>query len=108
MTRTTRSKNIDLIRWLNFGHKNTSIKLINLTNANYLSKMATGDMEISDHDARNIESALKMSTGWLDRDNLALINMSAIDSDIYQASMALTEASKAALLRFVRTLKPES
>lgn len=108
MTRTTRSKNLDLIRWLNFGHKNTSMKLISLTNANYLSKMATGDMEISDHDARSIESALKMSTGWLDRDNLALINMKATDSDIYQASMALTETSKAALLTFVRTLKPES
>ena len=63
MARTTRSKNLDLIRWLNFGHENTAKKLISLTNANYLSKMATGDMEISDHNARSIESTLKMPAG---------------------------------------------
>lgn len=106
MARTTRSKNLDLIRWLNFGHKNTAKKLISLTNANYLSKMATGDMEISDRNARSFEDTLKMPTGWLDRDNLALIKMTAIDSDIYQATTALPDASKAALLAFVRTLKP--
>jgi hypothetical protein len=107
MARTTRSKNLDLIRWLNLGHENTAKKLASLTNANYLSKMATGDMDMSDNNARSIESTLKMPTGWLDRDNLALINMTAIDSEIYQASKALTETSKAALLAFVRTLKPE-
>jgi hypothetical protein len=108
MTRTTRSKNLDLIRWLNFGHENTAKKLISLTNANYLSKMATGNMEISEHNARSIESVLKLPSGWLDRDNLALINMTTVDSDIYQATKALSDASKTALLAFVRTLKTKA
>ena len=108
MARTTRSKNLDLIRWLNFGHENTAKKLISLTNANYLSKMATGDMEISDHNARSIESTLKMPSGWLDRDNLALINMTAIDSDIYQATKELPDEAKIALLTFVRVLKTDA
>lgn len=108
MARTTRSKNLDLIRWLNFGHENTAKKLISLTNANYLSKMATGNMEISDHNARSIESSLKMPSGWLERDNLALINMTAIDSDIYQATKELPDAAKTALLTFVRALKADA
>lgn len=105
MERTTRSKNLDLIRWMNFGHENTAKKLISLTNTNYLSKMATGDMHISDNNARSIESMLKMPSGWLDRDNLALINMATIDSDIYQATKELPDAAKTALLTFVRALK---
>lgn len=105
MARTTRSKNLDLIRWLNFGHENTAKKLISLTNANYLSKMATGDMEISDHNARSIESTLKMPAGWLDRDNLALINMSAIDSDVFQAMKDIPDDAKVALLAFIRSLQ---
>ena len=104
MARTTRSQNLDLIRWLNFGHENTAKKLINLTNANYLSKMATGDMEISDHIARNIELTLNMPAGWLDRDNLSLINMSALDSELCQVAKSLSDASKTALLTLIRTL----
>jgi hypothetical protein len=104
MARTTRSQNLDLIRWLNFGHENTAKKLINLTNANYLSKMATGDMEITDHMARNIELTLNMPVGWLDRDNLSLINMSALDSELCQAASSLSDASKTALLTLIRTL----
>lgn len=108
MARTTRSKNLDLIRWLNFRHENTAKKLISLTNANYLSKMATGNMEISDHNTRSIERTLKMPSGWLDRDNLSLINMMAIDSDIYQATKEIPDAAKTALLTFVRALKSEA
>jgi hypothetical protein len=104
----TRSKNLDLIRWLNFGHENTANKLISLTNANYLSQMARGNMEISDHNARSIESVLKMPPGWLDRDNVALINMTEIDSDIHQALKELPDEAKIALLTFVRGLKSKT
>ncbi len=105
MARTKRSKNLDLVRWLNLGHKNTAKKLVSLTNANYLSKMATGDMEITDHDARSIERILKLPNGWLDRDNIELINMSGIDSDIYQAIKVLPDVSKVALHTFIKSLK---
>lgn len=105
MTRTKRSKNLDLIRWLNLGHKNTARKLISLTNANYLSKMATGDMEITDHYARSIEKILKLPNGWLDRDNIELVNMSGIDSDLYQAITVLSDVTKVALHAFVKSLK---
>jgi hypothetical protein len=108
MSFITRSKNLDLIRWLNFGHENTAKKLVRLTNANYLSKMATGNMEISDHDARSIESILKMPSGWLDRDNVALINMTEIDSDIHQAMKELPDEAKIALLTFIRVLKSKA
>lgn len=105
MKRTTRSTNLSLIRYLNQGHENTAKKLISLTNSNYLSKMATDHMEISDHVAKKIETILKMPERWLDRDNFALITMTAIDSDIYQATKALPEVSKTALLAFIKTLK---
>jgi hypothetical protein len=104
MARTTRAQNLELIRWLNLGHENTAKKLVNLTNANYLSKMATGDMDISDNIARKIELTLNMPLGWLDRDNLSLIKMSALDSELHQVAKLLSDSSKTALLQLIKTL----
>jgi len=105
MPRTTRSRNLDLIRWLNFGHENTAKKILRLTNANYLSKMATGDMDISDQMARDIESELDMPIGWLDRDNIDVIGMDKLEYEAWQAMKSLSNESKSALLVFLRTLK---
>lgn len=104
MARTTRAQNLELIRWLNLGHENTAKKLVNLTNANYLSKMATGDMDISDNIARKIELTLNMPLGWLDRDNLSLIKMSALDYELHQVAKLLSDSSKTALLQLIKTL----
>jgi hypothetical protein len=105
MPRTTRSRNLDLIRWLNFGHENTAKKILSLTNANYLSKMATGDMDISDQMARDIESELDMPMGWLDRDNIDVIGMDKLEYEAWQAMKSLSNESKSAMLAFLRTLK---
>ncbi len=105
MSRTTRSRNLDLIRWLNFGHENTAKKVLRLTNANYLSKMATGDMEISDQMARDIESELDMPLDWLDRANIDVIGMGNLEYEAWQATKSLSNESKSALLAFLQTLK---
>ena len=98
MTTTTRSRNLDLIRWLNFGHETTAKKLVSLTNANYLSKMATGDMEIGDRKARSIERATELPLGWLDRDNIAMLKMTPLESQIHQLVSELPQEKKSALL----------
>ena len=101
MVKTVRSRNLDLIRWLNYGHDSTAKLLAHVTNANYLSKMATGDMEIGDRKARSIERAAELPSEWLDRDNIAVLKMSALDFKIHRAVFSLSEEKKAALLTLV-------
>ena len=56
MPNTTRSTNLDLIRWLNTSHKKTAkILAAVIPNDNYLSKMASGEMTIDDGMAREID-----------------------------------------------------
>lgn len=105
MPQTTRSRNLDLIRWLNYGHENTAKKLASITNSNYVSKMATGDMEITDRRARAIERAVELPAGWLDRDNVSILKMSPPQSQIHALVAALPEEKQTALLRL---LAPDS
>lgn len=105
MPRTTRSRNLDLIRWLNFGHESTAKKLASVTNSNYLSKMATGDMEIGDRKARALEKTLELPAGWIDRDNVAMLKMSASEFELYQLLARLPEESRVALLSFLSSVQ---
>lgn len=105
MPRSTRSRNLDLIRWLNHGHENTAKKLASVTNANYLSKMATGDMEISDRKARTIEKALDLPVGWMDRENVAMLKMPATEFQLYQTVSRYHDEAKAALLNFLSSVR---
>ena len=101
MPQTTRSRNLDLIRWLNYGHENTSKKLSHITNSNYVSKMATGDMEIGERRARSIEKAVELPAGWMDRDNISILKMSPIEAQIHQLVAALPEEKQSALLKLL-------
>lgn len=101
MPRTTRSTNIDLIRWLNYGHDNTAKKLAAVINANYLSKMATGDMKVTDKKARQIEKVFDLPAGWLDRDNIALLKINALDFDIHKIVLGCSDVAKKGLLAFI-------
>lgn len=107
MPRTIRSTNLDLIRWLNHGHKNTAKKLSSLTNENYISQMATGDMEISEHDARRIEQILSLPDGWMDRDNIPMLSMSKVDFKIYSHISSQSQTAKDGLLAFLESSSSE-
>jgi hypothetical protein len=86
---------------MNFGHGPTVKKLGAVTNANYLSKMATGDMEITDEMSRSIETTLKLPSGWMDRDNLVLLKMEPTDFELYRRISLLNEQAKKGLLAFL-------
>lgn len=101
MPQAIRSQNFNLMRWLNGGHDYTAQKLSHLTNANYVSKMATGDMEISDDYARSIETAIEYPHGWLDRDNIAILKMSPVEVNIHLLVTTLSEEKKLALLELL-------
>jgi hypothetical protein len=101
MARTTRSENLDLIRHLNGTHERAAKKLAGLTNASYISQMATGIKEITDYDARQIEKALELPDGWMDREHLAMLGMSKLDYDIYTNVSRRPEEAKAGLLTFL-------
>lgn len=106
MPQTTRSRNLDLIRWLNYGHENTVHKLSSVTNANYVSKMATGDMEISDQQVRLIEKAVELPIGWMDRDNLGVLKMSPTQAQIHVLVATLSEEKQLALLKLLTPQTP--
>ena len=101
MTRTTRSRNLDLIRWLHFGHESTAKLLAPVTNANYLSRMATGEMEITDRKARSIERASALPPEWLDRDNIEILKMSSVDHQLCKLISMLSDKKKVSLLQFL-------
>lgn len=105
MPTTVRSKNLDLLRWLNHTHEFTAEKLAHITNSNYLSKMALGQMEITDHMAQEIEKALGVGEGWLDRENIAILNMSSDDFRLIQLVSRYSEKSKESLFAFLSSLK---
>ena len=91
-----RAKNLDLIRWVNDGHKNTVVKLKRvITNGCFLSEMALGKTEISNYVARDIEGELKLPDGWLDRNNVSTImTLSEIDYKLLEALRNFTEAKR--------------
>ena len=105
MPRTIRSRNLNLVRWLNFGHEHICKILAPIANKNYVSKMATGDREITDHMARRIEELTNMPEKWIDRDNDALLQMSSLDHALHTNISSLPETTKITLLAFVETLK---
>ncbi len=70
-----RATNLCLARYLNFGHNNTAAKVRGVVNSNYLSRMALGDMKISDYSGRSIERVLELPKGWLDQDNSKFLNL---------------------------------
>ena len=84
MSTSVREKNLALIRWLKGGHDRTYKMLSSITNSTYLSKMATGDMAISDRKARSIEVKLELPSRWLDRDNTALALMANEDFELVE------------------------
>jgi len=63
--------------------------------------MATGQMNISDYTARAIERALELPEGWMDRDNISILNMSLTQSQIHFLVSKLTIEKQTALFNFL-------
>lgn len=101
MSKTTRSRNLDLIRWLHGGHNSTSKELSNIAHQGDISKMATGQMEISEWKARSMERAVDLPDGWMDRDNISILKMSLIEAQIHQLVATLPEEKQSALLKLL-------
>jgi plasmid maintenance system antidote protein VapI len=99
MTMTIRRKNLMIARALYSG------KLDNLSKAfgpsmsvAALSRMSTGDTDITDTIARRIEQKLELAEFWLDRDNEALLRMSYIDHQVHQQTTHLPDDKKQHLI----------
>ena len=97
MSHTIRSQNLDLARYLRGGHEALCKKLSNFTNAAYISQMATGQREISDHDMMRIEEILTLPKGWLDRNNLDLLQIPPNTYQLHQRIAKLSRLQQEAL-----------
>ena len=104
MENANRSRNLDLIRWMNGGHNNTASEMSHIANANYVSKMATGEMKISNFDARRIEKSFQLPELWLDRDNLAWIKMDKENYELHKLLLVFPLESKLLLKSFLLSL----
>ena len=102
---TTRSKNLDLIRWLQGGHNNAAYRLECVTNSSYVSMMARGEREIRDYMAKSIETTLGLPERWMDRDHVEILNMSSLDWEVHTQILALSDTYKKCLLMFLAALK---
>lgn len=69
--------------------------------------MATGDMEISEYDARRIEQILSLPDGWMDRDNIPMLSMSKVDFKIYSHLSSQSQTAKDGLLAFLESSSGE-
>jgi len=101
---TTRSDNLDLLRKLNGGHNHTAKKLASVTNSTYISKMAYGEIEISDIQARKIEKTLQLPCGWMDRDNIQLLKIEETEFKILSQLTTQPQLAKDGLLSFLSAL----
>jgi hypothetical protein len=100
MPTTTRSNNLDLVRWMKGGHKPTAKLMSDFTNESYVSEMATGQRPIGDVCAKNIERAVGLPPGWLDRDNERVLTMNSADYQLFQLASGLSKTSKEAVVNF--------
>lgn len=103
MSKPIRAENFDLARYLNKGHDAVSEKLKQMTNSNYISKMASGERPIPDTEARTIEGALELPRLWLDRRNTDLLRITPTEYRLWELTQALPESAKAALIGFLET-----
>jgi hypothetical protein len=64
-------------------------------------KMGQGEKEITDEVARSIEEKLNLPENWMDRNNEALMKMSALDYRIYKNIASMTEEKKCSLEKLI-------
>ena len=102
MPRTVRSENLDLLRHIGGGHYPLAKRLNSTTNAAYLSKMATGQKEISDYQARRIEELLELPRGWMDRNHEVVHQMSLLLYEIWTSVSELPLEKQQALATLLR------
>ena len=75
MAITVVSTNFDFLRWKYGTHKALQRRLQDLVSWNDLSAFALGNKAPSDALMRKIEVELKLQNGWLERDNIELLNI---------------------------------
>jgi hypothetical protein len=96
-----RARNLDLLRWRRGGHKALTKALSAISNWTYISKMICQEREISDLMAREIERELKLPEGWMDRENIAILDMRDVDYALYKDISTLPDERKRGLLTFL-------
>jgi hypothetical protein len=96
-----RAENLKIIRLMNGTHEYTaSILKSVVSNESLLSDFTNGKKQVSDNAARGIELIMKLPDGWLDRDNLAVINeMTQIDFELAKKLLSLSKQAKEGLFQ---------
>jgi hypothetical protein len=101
-----RRKNLILARAL-YGDslQNLSKAVGSLISTSMLSRMSTGDSEISDTLARRIEQKLGLAEYWLDRDNHGLLKMDSMDYQVHEKATQLPDDKKQHLIALLTPAK---
>lgn len=94
-----RARNLNLAKDMGLMRQNDLAELLQhiVQNKAYFSEMCLGKREIETSQARQIEEQMNLPTGWLDRDNLALLRMSKLEGEIHFSVSKLPREKQEAL-----------
>jgi hypothetical protein len=97
------SNNLKIIRLMNGTHGYTAERLKSVvSNESLLSDYTNGKKNVSDYTARGIEQVLELPNGWLERDNLSIINtMSKTDFELVKKLINIPKEAKDGLYQFI-------
>jgi plasmid maintenance system antidote protein VapI len=101
-----RRKNLTLARALYGGSlENLSNAVGSLISTSMLSRLPTGDSEISLTLARRIKQKLGLPEFWLDRDNHALLKMDSTNCQVHAQTTQLPDDKKQHLIALLTPAK---
>ena len=101
---TTISTNVDFLRWKYGTHKALASRLKAIVNWKELSDYALGNAELGSGRAASIEMTLSLPSGWIQRDNISLTELSVEDYELVSSVLSSSPQVKSALLGLLKAV----
>lgn len=102
------ARNLDFLRWKHGTHEALSKQLEGVLNWKELSDFALGQKPIPKYRANSIEERLSLPVGWLSRDNLSLVDLSATEHELVTQVLAASPKVKVALAQLLAAIGDET
>jgi hypothetical protein len=98
------SRNLDFLRWKYGTHEALQKELDGILNWNELSEYALGKKQMSPYRISTIEERLSLPKGWIERDNLSLLEISETDFALFKKIKESKQGVKEALIQLISSI----